>query len=49
MHPFSCFLFFSVVRMVKSVSEAKAAAFMKVGSRGQDIVKSKKKLCAKQV
>ena len=41
MHPFRCFLFFSVVRMVKRVSEAKAAAFMKVGSRGQDIVKSR--------
>ena len=39
--PFRCFLFFSVVRVVKRDSEDRAAAFKKVGSRGQDIVTSR--------
>ena len=41
MQPFRCFLFFSVARKVKRVSDDRMAACKWVGSRGQDIVTSR--------
>ena len=41
MQPFRCFLFFSVVRTVKRVSDDRMAAFKYAGSKGQDIVMSR--------
>jgi hypothetical protein len=41
MQPFRCLRFFSAVRLVKRDSEDRAAAIKKVGSKGQEIVKSR--------